>query len=68
MFCCSDVNDPPYVPGETTFPQLYNLDAVGYESLMVGLFSWFYPGGADSGGLPGPDLVELGVGFSCFVS
>jgi hypothetical protein len=59
-----DVNDPPYVPGETTFPQLYNLDAVGYESVMVGLFSWFYPGGDESGGLPGPDLVELGVGFS----
>jgi hypothetical protein len=59
-----DVNDPPYAPGETTYPQLYNLDAVGYESVMVGLFNWFYPGGSDSDGLPGPDLVELGVGFS----
>ena len=60
-----DVNDPPYVPGGS-YPELYNLDAVAYESLMVGLFSWFYPGIGDSDGegLPGPDLVELGVGFS----
>jgi len=60
-----DVNDPPYVPGGT-YPQLYNLDAVPYESVMVGLFSWFYPGPGDNdpNNLPGPDLVELGVGFS----
>ena len=60
-----DVNDPPYVPGGT-YPQLYNLDAVPYESVMVGLFSWFYPGPGDDdpNNLPGPDLVELGVGFS----
>jgi len=60
-----DVNDPPYVAGGT-FPQLYNLDAVGYESVMVGLFSWYYPGFDDDNpaNLPGPDLVELGVGFS----
>ncbi len=32
---------------------------------MVGLFSWFYPGaGYGSYTLPGPILVELGVGFS----
>ena len=60
-----DDNDPPYYPGGT-FPQLYNLDAVGYESVMVGLFSWFYGGFDDDNpaGLPGPDVVELGVGFS----
>ena len=60
-----DVNDPPYVPGGT-YPQLYNLDAAPYESVMVGLFSWFYPGPGDNdpNGLPGPDLLELGVGFS----
>ena len=60
-----DVNDPPYVPGGT-YPHLYNLDAVAYESVMVGLFSWFYPGFNDENpfNLPGPDLVELGVGFS----
>ena len=60
-----DVNDPPYIPGGS-YPQLYNLDAVAYESVVVGLFSWFYPGPADSdpNNLPGPDLVELGVGFS----
>jgi Malectin domain/Chitobiase/beta-hexosaminidase C-terminal domain/Viral BACON domain len=46
----------PYYPSTTTIPQLYNLDAVPYESLMVGMFSWYYP--------TVPDLVELGVGFS----
>ena len=62
-----DVNDPPYVTGGL-YPQLYNLDAVAYESVIVGLFSWYYPGPAypsdDPSGLPGPALVELGAGFS----
>jgi Concanavalin A-like lectin/glucanases superfamily/Bacterial Ig domain/Chitobiase/beta-hexosaminidase C-terminal domain/Bacterial Ig-like domain (group 2) len=60
-----NVDDPPYAPGGS-YPQLYNLDAVAYESVMVGLFNWFYPGPGDTdqGNLPGPDLVELGVGFS----
>ncbi|HLG95335.1 MAG TPA: LamG-like jellyroll fold domain-containing protein [Bryobacteraceae bacterium] len=60
-----DVNDPPYVTGGTN-PQLYNLDAVAYESVLVGLFSWFYPGFDDENpnNLPGPDIVELGAGFS----
>jgi predicted transglutaminase-like cysteine proteinase len=62
-----DVTDPPYLnqPGGS-YPQLYNLDAVAYESLIVGLFSWFYPGpgDTDTGNLPGPDIVEVGVGFS----
>ena len=63
-----DANDPPYYPNGN-FAQLYNLDAVAYESLMVGLFSWYYPGPAagttdDPNSLPGPDIVELGAGFS----
>jgi hypothetical protein len=62
-----DANDPPYYlynPGGQP-PELYNLDAVAYESVMVGLFSWFYPGTPYKGyTLPGPILVELGVGFS----
>ncbi|MBV9746010.1 MAG: hypothetical protein JO099_19795, partial [Acidobacteriia bacterium] len=60
-----DSNDPPYVV-DGTLPQLYNLDAVAYESVLVGLFSWYYPGNTDDNpnNLPGPDLVELGVGFS----
>src|SRR5205823_8414094 len=42
-----------------------NVDAVAYESLMVGMFSWFNPGPSDNPKYgPGPDLVELGVGFS----
>ncbi|MCU1241448.1 MAG: hypothetical protein JWO71_2174, partial [Candidatus Acidoferrum typicum] len=52
-----DEIDQPYVSGGA-YPDLYNLDAVPYESLMVGLFSWFYPGPVN------PNLVELGVGFS----
>jgi hypothetical protein len=60
-----DVDDPPYVPGGVP-PQLYNLDGIAYESLIVGMFSWFYPGPAedDPNDLPGPDIVEMGVGFS----
>ncbi len=60
-----DDHDPPYYTGGT-FPHLYNLDAVGYESVMVGLFSWLQPGGDEDNpnNLPGPDIVELGVGFS----
>ncbi len=60
-----DVNDPPYAGPGGALPELYNLDAVAYESLMVGLFSWFNPGPSyDSSYAAGPDLVELGVGFS----
>ncbi|MGA2716878.1 MAG: LamG-like jellyroll fold domain-containing protein [Bryobacteraceae bacterium] len=63
----ADDHDPPYYlnnPGGQP-PELYNLDAVAYESVMVGLFSWFYPGiGYSNYNLPGPILVELGVGFS----
>jgi hypothetical protein len=51
-----DDRDPPY-PGSTRSPDLYNLDATPYESLMVGLFSWYYAP-------DGPDLAELSVGFS----
>ncbi len=62
-----DDHDPPYYlnnPGGQP-PELYNLDAVAYESVMVGLFSWFYPGsGYKDYTLPGPVLVEVGVGFS----
>lgn len=49
-----DEQDPPYAPGGA-FPELYNLDAVAYESVLVGLFSWFYPD---------QDLVEISTGFS----
>ena len=61
----ADENDPPYYPGGT-YPELYNLDSVAYESVMVGLFSWYNPGPTEGSpsGSPGPDIVELGVGFS----
>jgi len=48
--------DPAY-PGSTRPPDLYTLDGVAYESLIVGMFSWYYPS-------DGPELVEVGVGFS----
>jgi hypothetical protein len=60
-----DVNDPPYAGPGGALPELYNLDAIAYESVLVGLFSWFNPGPAYGSAYgPGPDLVELGVGFS----
>jgi len=59
-----DDHDPPYTPGGA-LPELYNLDAVAYESVMVGLFSWYYPGPSqDNNYADGPNIVELGVGFS----
>ncbi len=36
----ADERDPVY-PGTSTYPELYNLDATPYESLMVGLFSFY---------------------------
>jgi hypothetical protein len=59
-----DENDPPYV-AQGALPELYNLDAVAYESVLVGLFSWYYPGPSEANNYAdGPNLVELGVGFS----
>ncbi|MDZ4801615.1 MAG: hypothetical protein SGI92_25950, partial [Bryobacteraceae bacterium] len=51
-----DDRDPAY-PGTSTRPHLYNLDAVAYESIFVGLFNLYYPE-------PAPLLVELNAGFS----
>jgi hypothetical protein len=59
-----DENDPPY-GGQGTVPELYNLDVTPYESLLVGLFSWYYPPQSSIGASDtGPNIVELGVGFS----
>lgn len=67
FWTAADDHDPPYYlnnPGGQP-PVLYNLDAVAYESVIVGLFSWFYGGAGYNGEtLPGPILTELGVGFS----
>jgi hypothetical protein len=52
----ADTNDPPRTDYQIT-PQLYNLDAVGYESLMLGFFS-IWPG--DKGDRPKPCYVCLG--------
>ncbi|MEP7352902.1 MAG: Ig-like domain-containing protein [Acidobacteriota bacterium] len=60
----ADENDPPYYAGGQP-PQMYALDAVAYESVMVGLFSLLHPGPEETAGfLPAPNLVEMGVGFS----
>ncbi len=60
-----DENDTPYAGPGGEPPELYNLDGVAYESVMVGLFSWFHPGiGYKDYTRPGPILVEVGVGFS----
>src|SRR5262249_45470501 len=60
-----DEKDPPYEGPDGESPELYNLDAVAYESVMVGMFSMFYPGkGYRDHKKPGPTLVELNVGYS----
>src|SRR6185369_13809456 len=60
-----DEDDPPYAGPGGAYPELYNLDVTPYESLLVGLFSWYNPGPTYSVVYgPGPNLVELGVGFS----
>ncbi|MDX9971380.1 MAG: hypothetical protein RBU21_00175 [FCB group bacterium] len=46
--------------GQEAFPQLYNLDAVAYESLMLGLFTLYH----DGGGHDRPKPNEVGVAFS----
>lgn len=61
----ADEDDPPYAGPGGEPAELYNLDGVAYESVMVGLFSWFHPGiGYRDHTRPGPILVEVGVGFS----
>jgi hypothetical protein len=59
----ADRQDVIYPGSGGAYPQLYNLDSAAYESLMVGLFSMYYPDVQDNG-LTGPNLVELNVGFS----
>jgi hypothetical protein len=66
FYTAPDDHDPIYAGPGGEPPQLYNLDAVAYESLMVGMFSFFHSGKGykDEGKKPGPILVELNVGFS----
>jgi hypothetical protein len=50
----ADKFDPPYICGgggnTDHYTQLYNLDAVAYESVLVGLFSIFTGKGCPTGG------------------
>ena len=58
LWVCGDSKDPP-LPGKKTKPEIYNLDVVGYESVMLGLFSMY------KGFLPGrPKIKEIDAGFS----
>ncbi len=60
-----DLLDPIYYAPYGESPELYNLDAVAYESVMVGMFTWWNPGVPyPSYDAPGPRVNELGVGFS----
>ncbi|MEZ5404058.1 MAG: chitobiase/beta-hexosaminidase C-terminal domain-containing protein [Bryobacteraceae bacterium] len=59
-----DERDPIYGVDTNWPPELYNLDAVAYESLMVGLFSWYHPGPPRDPDKAGPNLVEITAGFS----
>jgi hypothetical protein len=58
MWCGSDSLDPPRADYKIT-PQLYNLDCVAYESLLLGLFTIWrgQPG-------PRPKPNEVCVGYS----
>jgi hypothetical protein len=61
MWAASDRLDPPRDDLRVT-PQLYNLDCVAYESLLLGLFSIWR---GDLNRPPGrPKINELCVGFS----
>jgi hypothetical protein len=65
FWLAADENDPPYLGPGTQPPQLYSMDAVAYESLMLGLISFLHAGPEEEPGyLAGPNLVELSVGFS----
>ncbi len=58
LWVCADEKDPPY-PGTNARSEIYNLDAVGYESVMLGLFSML------RGRLDGrPKIKEIVAGFS----
>ena len=59
----ADTDDVIYPGSGGAYPQLYNMDSVAYESLIVGLFSIYYPDDQENG-LTGPNLVEVNVGFS----
>jgi hypothetical protein len=59
-----DERDPIYGSPTDAPPELYNLDAVGYESLIVGLFSWYHPGPPNETAKTGQNVVELTAGFS----
>ncbi|MFN7919853.1 MAG: malectin domain-containing carbohydrate-binding protein [Bryobacteraceae bacterium] len=60
-----DYRDPLfYADRASTYPELYNLDAAPYESLLVGLFSFYHPGPDNVTFNAGPDLLEIEEGFS----
>jgi len=57
LWICSDRLDPP-LPG-AKHAEIYNLDAVGYESVLLGLFSML------RGHMEGrPKIKEISAGFS----
>jgi len=55
----ADRLDPPYPDRDLKFSELYNLDCVAYESLIIGLFAILQ--GHETGS---PKLNELKVGFT----
>ena len=58
LWVAADRLDPPH-PGIGAQPQIYNLDAVAYESVMLGLFSMWR---GDSAGRP--KIKDIALGFS----
>jgi len=65
FWAAADEQDQPYAGPGGQPPQLYSLDAVAYESVMLGLFGFLHAGPEETPGfLPAPNLVELSAGFS----
>ena len=58
LWICADKLDPPF-PGLSARREIYNLDAVAYESVMLGLFSMLR--GNPSGR---PKIKDIVAGFS----
>jgi len=59
-WCAADRLDSPEIGPDDTRAELYNLDAVAYESVLLGLFSVWH--GGSSGGRP--KINDIMLGFS----
>lgn len=59
-WCAADRLDSPEIGPDDTRAELYNLDAVAYESILLGLFSVWHGGSSGSR----PKINDIMLGFS----